>query len=209
MGAKHQALAPTDLDLVRYAAQAYTVRPTWQRGDVSAVAFPQPDSHTVVVAWPGSDNIHNWFRDLDAWPTWHPHLGFCHRGFFLGAMALAEQIRRDTAGSRLVFCGHSLGASLATITAAHFLVQGTPVDILTLFGLPRPGGRKLARVLCHGVRRFRSYRHVGDPVPDVPWLPFLYVQPTAMVVLHGDASPWWLTDHMIDRYELAMTEWMA
>ena len=43
------------------------------------------------------------------------------------------------------------------------------------FGAPNPGGVKLAEAL-RGVT-VRQYRHVGDPVPDLPGDPFRRVAP--------------------------------
>lgn len=66
-----------------------------------------------------------------------------------------------------VFCGHSYGGVLCTLSVADYVLAAPTRDIqLLTFGMPRPGDQRLADVLrfarsCHFARD-------DDPVPGLP-----------------------------------------
>ena len=70
----------------------------------------------------------------------------------------------------------------------------------------RRAARKVRRLLRPIA--MRCYRNGDDLVPDVPWMPGIYVQPRALIPV-GDAALDPLVDHPIAAYRraLAIKKW--
>lgn len=186
----------TDRQLAILAKQAYTQEPTWRAGDVHAVRTGN------IIAFRGTmpDNLADWVRDIEAWPSNDPHLGRVHTGFRDGAYATLLPILRDKGrdDAKITFVGHSLGGALAILTAAYFRAMGLWPDALVTFGAPRAGGGGL-RDLLRDVP-VRQYRNGNDPVPTVPWLPGVYthLNDPLIAIGHDWADP--IEAHVIDHY---------
>ena len=193
-------MPPSDLDLCRIVARSYT-RATWFAGELSAL-YTIADGRRVI-AIPGTKReIGEWLRDFDAWPVWDRWLGVCHRGFRDGTLELyraSPLSDHDFAGA--IICGHSLGGALAILLGAFLTAWGMrPAQIVT-FGAPRCGSWKLRRLLSPIA--VRSYRNGDDPVPDVPWLPGVYLHPRRQIEIGTPAlDP--IADHHIGAYERAL-----
>jgi triacylglycerol lipase len=78
--------------------------------------------------------------DVNAWPVIAETIGRVHRGFKAEVDTLwpllAKELRQTT--QNLWFCGHSLGAAMATICASRCLrlaVENKPVGLFT-YGSP-------------------------------------------------------------------------
>ena len=199
-------MPPSDLDLCRIVARSYTDA-TWWAGELSAL-------YTIangrrVVAIPGTKReIGEWLRDFDAWPVWDRYLGLCHRGFRDGAWELWNRYplqsrwpltRWDFSGA--IIAGHSLGGALALLLAGILVAERTPPAAVITFGAPRCGSWKLRRLLSPIA--VRSYRNGDDPVPDVPWLPGVYLHPRRQIEIGTPAlDP--IADHHIGAYERAL-----
>lgn len=205
-----------DQILVDLSAAAYSEAPAWQFADVQAIRRDITADMTVV-AFRGTCCTEDAIRDAEAWPTWDQALGFVHTGFWIGAKGIAEQIRRDLAGRKVIFTGHSLGGALALVTAALFVhgitfrPRGWPqvTDVVT-FGAPRAGFRRMRRVLAPV--KIRQYWLGDDPVPMVPWLLGCYVharplfhldRPEPAPDLSFDLKAL-VDDHHIDLYRAAV-----
>lgn len=87
----------------------------------------------------------------------------------------ADEILRETQkalqrfpGSNLMVVGHSLGAALALLSAAH-LSQNVHVSLSTiLFGLPRVGNDEFANAIDKFLPNQNHIVNFRDPVPHLP-----------------------------------------
>ena len=192
-------MPPSDLDLCRIVARSYTDA-TWWAGELSAL-YTMADEGYSVFAIPGTKReIGEWLRDFDAWPTWDATLGICHAGFCAGAWELYRRIPFSHFSAKIIV-GHSLGGALALLLGGILSVeQVAPITVVT-FGAPRCGSWKLRRLLSPIA--VRSYRNGDDPVPDVPWLPGVYLHPRRQIEIGTPAADP-LADHHIGAYERAL-----
>ena len=160
----------------------------------------------IVVIIPGThpDDPLDWIRDLRAWPSWLPGVGFAHSGFGEGAEAIWPRLdayhRKLPAEVAVTYSGHSLGGALALVLAAihaHWLVR-IPFRVVT-FGAPRIGFLNpwLGHLVRAGVEAV-EYQRVGDIVPDVPLRP-LYRHPTRPLAIGVSAGDF-VKDHSIALY---------
>lgn len=195
----------TDLELVRAAADTYDPAASWDRvWNADGVwMFYRP----TVLAFRGSKTPEDWIRDLGALPSYESDIGFVESGFMLGMRGALREWRREYPSVRPWITGHSLGGAHAAIMAAILVsLKGILPQGLVVFGCPRPGFYKLRRTIQAGHFPIRSYRNVGDPVPDVPvpvWKVMPYRQIAKSIVLQagpapGDSSP--LAAHKMARY---------
>lgn len=201
----------SDLTLARVCADAYVLPEdawdhSWSRDDIHV-------RHRLmggfdVIAFRGSDDLEDWFRDLHFWPKRHKALGYCHSGFLEGM----ERVVREVAvvldvTARVVITGHSLGAARALIFAAlgSYYHRFEPERVVT-FGTPRPGFKKLSRVLAHYRVPMALYRNGEDPVTKVPYLLGLYKHPAQQIELGGGGAANPIEDHFIRRYVRAMED---
>ena len=187
-------------DLAGVVAQSYQSA-TWRAGELSALYTVQDGNR--VIAIPGTKReIGEWLRDLDVLPIYDRNLGICHRGFRDGAWELYRRSplsSHDFAGSVIV--GHSLGGALALLLAGILTVEHCPPRAVVTFGAPRCGSWKLCHLL--NWMSLRLYRNGNDPVPDVPWLPGVYLHPRALIPIgEPDFDP--LADHAIAAYRRAL-----
>ncbi len=195
----------SDADLAAIVARSYHSA-TWKAGELSALFTISNNSR--IIAIPGTKHeIGEWLRDFDAWPVWDRWLGICHRGFRDGAWELWRRsplASMDFGGA--IVAGHSLGGALAILLGAIMTVERTPPRAIVTFGAPRCASWKVRRLLRPIA--MRCYRNGDDLVPDVPWMPGIYVQPRALIPV-GDAALDPLVDHPIAAYRraLAIKKW--
>jgi len=156
----------SDASLAALAGAAYSAAPTWQSGDVHACLTETPDGTVLAFRGTVPDSISDWVRDFDAVPAWRPHLGFCHRGFLDGALAVWPQIQGAIHGRRIILTGHSLGGALALVTAGLMAGEGASPALVVTFGAPRAAAATMASLLSPVA--MRQYHNGNDPVPDVP-----------------------------------------
>lgn len=189
----------SDLALAGIASAAYDAAPDWAAGDVHAITRSVGGARVIALRGTTGDP-RDWLRDLDMCPVFDRALGFCHAGFLHGARALwAKMVSPVTENA--ILTGHSMGGALALLLAGLAIGAGQTPGAVVAFGAPRAGGARLARAL--GGVKLRLYRNGRDPVPDVPYLPRVYGQPTALIALGAPArDP--LDDHFIAAYEAAL-----
>ncbi len=158
-----------------------------------------------LLVFRGSSNFLDWQRDFLAFQTDDPAVGPVELGFSIGLRDILPFIPK---GAPLVVTGHSLGAARALIFAGIAAGEHAEIAKVTVFGSPRPGAQKLARILsCIPVF---SYRNRHDQVTNVPFdLPdFSYTHPAKLIPV--DAAPsfpnaWGLlADHHMELYLEAM-----
>lgn len=95
---------------------------------------------------------------------------FVHEGFLAAYRAIEKRSseiveRALTAGKRVWFCGHSLGAALATLAAYTFRKQAQG---LYTFGSPRVGNAAFANKLIADLPNIHRVVHHRDVVTTVP-----------------------------------------
>ncbi|MCP4849251.1 MAG: lipase family protein [Verrucomicrobiaceae bacterium] len=149
--------------------------------------FVATSKRITLVAFRGSEaHVSNWQDNLDAGfvPGPFNEGDRLHRGFAQGTLQLLHEIQTRIKAlgdpdAPLFLTGHSLGAALATLTAASFYNESRPVHSVYGFGSPRVGcrhfrksyqsrdaGRTFRVVNQHDLiartpPRFLRYRHVG------------------------------------------------
>lgn len=159
--------------------------------------FVLKENGLIYVAFKGTDpdELASWLVNLKAKKrkaSWFP--GKVHDGFWSGLSHVMQDA--DSAASVLcktvehgelfVICGHSQGAALAALYAAHYADSDRKVEV-HLFGCPRVGNRKFAKWYDKHLKDV-TYRWVNnnDVVTRVPlgltqWLhrfvPFLRFLP--------------------------------
>eukprot|EP00927_Polykrikos_kofoidii_P006114 TRINITY_DN12467_c0_g1_i1.p1 TRINITY_DN12467_c0_g1~~TRINITY_DN12467_c0_g1_i1.p1 ORF type:complete len:402 (-),score=43.47 TRINITY_DN12467_c0_g1_i1:94-1299(-) len=171
-------------------------------GEISGVkgytaVLPVPGPKTCLVAFRGSVNLQNWETDANKrlcdfpFETWTTDTGKCpgckiHAGFSVGYGELKDQMlsqlsQRDC--KRVHIAGHSLGAGLATVAAAHLRLYESQfkVGVLWTFGSPRVGNQKFVNEFVNVSLQqgFNppSWRvvHYQDPVPHTGFVHWGYV----------------------------------
>ncbi len=191
----------TDAALAALCAETYARPGSWRAGDLSAI-YTVREGRRIIAIRGTTRDPRDWLRDLSAMPKYDRDLGFCHAGFLAGALALYRASPlADHDFSSVILTGHSMGGALALLLGAVTLSLRHPPALIVTFGAPRCGSWKLRRLL----RRvpLRLYRNGDDPVPDVPWLPALYLHPRALMPI-GEPAFEPLADHPIAAYRRAL-----
>lgn len=121
---------------------------------------------TFYLAYRGTqpDKVKDLASDAHFAPTAWPGPGRVHSGFLAVEQSLSGQVDlwlRDRRGARLVITGHSLGAAMATVTAARI-----PEAELVTIGSPRVGDSDFKAAFAG--RSVRRYVDCSDLVTKVP-----------------------------------------
>ena len=139
-----------------------------------AQAYRFMNKHDLVIACRGTEpsEFNDIKADLNAVPVMAETVSRVHKGFKaevdeLWPMVLEDIDRKANEGKKLWFCGHSLGAAMATIMASRcHLYEGIePVEELYTYGSPRVGWKGYCKSL--GVVHHR-WRNNNDIVTKVP-----------------------------------------
>jgi pimeloyl-ACP methyl ester carboxylesterase len=177
---------PSHASIAKAVAAAYAQAPTVFAGDnVRAVWSDLGDS--LLIAVPGTTDVAGWLRDFRWWPAYFHPLGWCHRGFGLGAKALWADVRPRLPPARpVIYAGHSLGGAMALLLAAYHRADPSVINPcrLVTFGAPRvPLAINMAiPSLLAGLTesagvddlgrpqraRAVAYERDGDPIPHMP-----------------------------------------
>jgi triacylglycerol lipase len=153
----------------------FTTTEFYERDGAQAYRFMNKTD--LVIACRGTEptELNDIKADLKAIPVMAETVGKVHQGFKkevddLWPMVQEDINRKVNLGKTLWFCGHSLGAAMATIMASrclHDIELNDPVELYT-FGSPRVGWRKYVNSL--GVTHHR-WKNNNDIVTSVPlWL---------------------------------------
>ena len=190
----------TDLDCAVACNLVYNNPATFDRiidvcGVIAGIKI-KPEG--TLIAFRGSDSAEDWLRDLDAIPVNHKTLGYVHAGFMDGMEEFAGAVGPIVRGP-VTLTGHSLGAARAALLAAMLVLDGKPPSRVVLFGCPRPGFARLAKILS--TVTVHSYRHLSDPVTQVPELFDLYQPCAPLIPLTSAPAPLDpIEDHLIAGY---------
>ena len=99
----------------------------------TAYVVKQPDLN--IIAFRGTQQLRDWLFNLSAIPV--PYAGrLCHSGFVMAHASVWKKIRKHTdVGKHTLICGHSLGGTLAELTAAKLYKTHKKLSLIT-FGKP-------------------------------------------------------------------------
>lgn len=135
-----------------------------------AQAYRFENKTDVVIACRGTQptEFNDLKADLKAFPVVAETVSRVHRGFKAEVDELWPEVRKDTFTSKkLWFCGHSLGAAMATIMASRCMddpALANPVQLYT-YGSPRVGWPKYVRSLKVDHIRWQNNNDIVTRVP--------------------------------------------
>lgn len=172
--AKLAELAYSDEETVKKEAKklGFTTTEFYNKG--GAQAYRLMNKNDLVIACRGTQpsEFNDIKADLQALPVVAETVSRVHRGFKtevdeLWPMVLEDLQRKANDKKKIWFCGHSLGAAMATIMASRcHLYEGIePVQELYTYGSPRVGWKKYCNSL--GVVHHRWVNN-NDIVTRVP-----------------------------------------
>ena len=139
-----------------------------------AQAYRFMNKHDLVIACRGTQptEFNDIKADLQALPVMAETISRVHRGFKaevdeLWPAILEDISRKANANKKIWFCGHSLGAAMATIMASRcHLYEGIPpVQELYTYGSPRVGWPKYCNSLAVTHHRWVNNNDIVTRVP--------------------------------------------
>ena len=172
-----------EASLLAYVPEEERVRAAWAAAGFDDVVFFAREStaghaasrgDTTILVFRGTepDDPEDFRTDLRVWLTDAAGAGRVHRGFKAALDLVWEDVAAHLRGRRPWFTGHSLGAALATLSAAR---HGGGAGLYT-FGSPRVGDAAFRdSIPCPAFRVVNNndlvcrvpptpYRHVGERV---------------------------------------------
>jgi hypothetical protein len=132
---------------------------------------------TIYVVFRGSESMSNWISNIDAVLTDYPLCSGCsvHKGFYDAQKGASADVRSQVKALRekfpsysLMVTGHSLGAALATLTAADLQDAGLGPVRMFNFGSPRVGDTDFANWFSSYVPDHYRVTHHKDIVVHSP-----------------------------------------
>lgn len=141
---------------------------------------------TLFFATRGTDitSLVNIVLDTRILPRWDKEVGIVHRGFYIWADLLWEDVldvlkREGSAADRIVFCGHSAGGAASTLlgvkAAAVLAKHGGAKPYVVTFGAPMVGTILFSSKVSSMTNHIRVTNN-NDPVPHLPFWP-VYTHP--------------------------------
>ena len=137
-----------------------------------AQAYLVEKDNIQYVVFRGTSNIFDFLSDFDFIQV--PLEGYSsdikvHRGFYMQFLSIKDEIFKDIDPSKkVVFCGHSLAAALATIASIIYqdLYKETDISLIT-FGSPMVGNSEFVSLFNKTIKFGKHMRFVtkNDIVP--------------------------------------------
>ena len=134
----------------------------------SATAYLIKDNDLQIVAFRGTEEVHDWLFNLTAIP-YRYNKRWCHGGFVVAHKSVWKRVRRQLdPNRRTIVCGHSLGGALAELSA-HCMRDFTDLHLVA-FGKPNVFfGRKPQKPgEMTYLKTQMSFIHGSDIVPRLP-----------------------------------------
>jgi len=155
---------------------------------------------TAYVTYRGTNNLHNWLRNVSVWPSKSPCGYLTHAGVVMGLDRMLEPVRELMVTHRglIVVEGHSLGGGFAKTSKE---ITGGPC---VTFGSMRTNLR-----FC-GQKFDDHYRFVNDddPVDDLLKLTYHHPDP-AIVFKDRDHELFDVKDHSMPLYRARLRQWVS
>lgn len=111
-----------------------------------------------------------------------------HNGFYKQFLAIEDSIRKDLEAlnpEKIVFTGHSMGSSIATIASAIFGIDNNFSSKIHCvgFGCPRVGNQNFVSLFNTVCKNNWRITCVKDPVPLLPFIPgYEHVSPAYHII---------------------------
>ena len=150
----------------------FTTTEFYEKDGAQAYRFMNKDDLVIACRGTQPSEFNDLKADLKALPVMAETVGRVHIGFKTEVDDLwpmiEEDINRKTNVSKtLWFCGHSLGAAMATIMASrakHNVELNDPVELFT-YGSPRVGWKKYCNSLDVVHHRWKNNNDIVTTVP--------------------------------------------
>lgn len=155
--------------------RAYDAPEKWSEATFISVHHTQLytwiENETQYVIFRGTEDLGDIKDDIDIRMSVIDDGIKVHRGFYRQFEAIISQLETEIGPDcqNIVFSGHSLGASLASLSAFHFSFKLPHVQIKCFtFGSPRVGNQAFVEKFQEQIPiHWRTY-NFDDPVPMVP-----------------------------------------
>ena len=163
-----------DVEEVKKAVRklGFTTVEFYNREGAQAYRFMNKEDLVIACRGTQPSEFNDIKADLNAVPVVAETVSRVHKGFKaevdeLWPMVLEDINRKKNEKKKLWFCGHSLGAAMATVMASrcHLYEDINPVEELYTYGSPRVGWKKYCNSL--GVTHHRWVNN-NDIVTRVP-----------------------------------------
>ena len=173
--ASYLAYAPKDqaiAELLRHGMTSYNGGIVWVEKE-NDVAFVASDGQHAIVAARGSDEMRDWWDNLQVGLV-DDTMGRVHGGISKAIARVWQHL--DSRGLELVsqakrvwLTGHSRGALMITLVAARWRARGVRLDGLYTFGSPRIGDEKFQAELHASMPGLiHRVQNEGDWMADMP-----------------------------------------
>jgi pimeloyl-ACP methyl ester carboxylesterase len=181
----------TPLEAALIAESVYSAPPVIGHPNAAARAVVFPGA----IAFPGTDNIACWLADLDVVAVNVPGFGRLHAGFWQAWNEIRDQV---LALDGIDVCiGHSEGAALALLCAAHLCLIGKAPSQVFAFEPPRISADGTLKAVLDAVE-LNLYRNGNDVVPIVPRLLETWQHPSPLISIGVASAPFPnVEDHLI------------
>jgi hypothetical protein len=148
---------------------------------------------TVAITFRGTHGFDEWLKGALILPVPYPYengdLGLVHAGFLIVYRSVrqstADLLRRISVGqyNKLLICGHSLGAAVATLSSPDIYQQigRHAVPEVRSFASPRPADAVFSRTLADRGLSVLTHRNRFDIVPDLPMVPYFHPDTIALI----------------------------
>jgi triacylglycerol lipase len=150
----------------------FTTVEFYNKDGAQAYRFMNKDDLVIACRGTQPTEFNDIKADLKATPVMAETVSRVHRGFKaevdeLWPMILEDIDRKANQNKKLWFCGHSLGAAMATIMSSrcHLYEEINPVEELYTFGSPRVGWRGYCNSLCVTHHRWVNNNDIVTRVP--------------------------------------------
>jgi triacylglycerol lipase len=168
--AKFAAIAYGKEEVVREEVKQYNFTDVTFYDHDGAQAFRFESEADVVIACRGTQptEFNDLKADLKAFPVMAETVSRVHRGFKAEVDELWPNVRQGAQTLKtLWFCGHSLGAAMATIMAGRCMEDATLTDPVQLYtyGSPRVGWPKYVKSLKVEHIRWQNNNDIVTRVP--------------------------------------------
>jgi predicted lipase len=154
------------------------------------VVVGQPNHETFLICFKGTNGTSEWIHNFDAVKIDSPFVevsGKVHKGFLFRFEHMQKEIndifksisKMEEVPKRLIFVGHSLGATTALYSALFARTFfGKDTEIISIgFGSPRPGNRRFEKDAEKQLDAIAVFRNGEDLVTKVPtsWMGYRHV----------------------------------
>jgi predicted lipase len=141
-----------------------------------------PSRNEIVVSFRGSQNLANWYDNIDYFQKQYPggpaganiHIGFYDSYMTMSSQVLSavSKLTQQHPTATIILTGHSLGAAQSTFAAMDIKLNLKPSNPMKVYnyGSPRTGNQAFTDFVYNYFPDGTFWRvvHKADPVPHLP-----------------------------------------